>query len=142
MSVDASVDLVWGDGEHKFRFAIGQFRELQEKVNIRRIAIGANPVGPMMLLNSLRLNDAWPDDVRDVIRLGLIGGGMKPPDAHRQMVNYFDGTPLLTHMKTAHAILLTGMVGALDDPIDIKKKSKETSTNQSDSPGSTAQVLQ
>ena len=93
MSADGSISLIWGDGEHVFRLAIGQFRELQEKVNGRRLALGGQMVGPMSLLNQLRANDAWPDDIRDVLRLGLIGGGMKPPEAHRMLVSYFDANP-------------------------------------------------
>lgn len=139
MSADGSISLVWGDGEQTFRLAIGQFRELQEKVNGRRIALGGSMVGPMSLLNQLRANDAWPDDIREVLRLGLIGGGMKPPEAHRMMVNYFDAAPPLEHMKPAFAVLLAGMAGAPGEPIDAKKKtSPETSTNQSGSDGSTA----
>lgn len=143
MSSDASVELVWGDGVQRFRFAIGQFRELQEKVNLRRIAIGAPLVGPMVLLKSLESNDAWPDDVRDVIRIGLMGGGMKPADAHRAMANYFDETPPLSHMRTAHTVLLMGLVGNPNEPIGSKKKlSPEASDQQSGSPIYTGPALQ
>lgn len=143
MSADGSVTLVWGDGEQTFRFAIGQFRELQEKVNLRRLAIGASPIGPMTLLKALQANDAWPDDIRDIIRIGLNGGGMKPADSHRLLTHHFDATGPLPHMKVAHTILLAGLVGSLQEPIGSKKKtSPEKPTSQSDSPISTAQVLQ
>lgn len=123
MSADGSVTLVWGDGENKFRFAIGQFRELQEKVNTRRIAIGASAVGPMALLATLRAQDAWPDDVRDVLRIGLVGAGMPIKDAHRKLVTYFDSSPPLSHMLTAYAVLFAGLVGVPDEEkIDVKKK--------------------
>ena len=45
MSADGSITLPWGDGDHVFRLAIGGFRELQEKVNGRRVAIGARDGG-------------------------------------------------------------------------------------------------
>jgi hypothetical protein len=89
--------------------AIGQFRELQECVNLRRLKIGAGVVGPMALLNALRANDAWPDDIRDVLRLGLVGGGMEPKEAHRLLKHYFDDVdryPPLTHMRPAFLILI------------------------------------
>lgn len=144
MSADGSITLVWGDGEHLFRFAIGQFRELQENVNRRRIAIGAPMVGPMSLVRLLQANDAWPDDIRDVLRIGLVGGGMKPPDAHRLMVHYFDAVPPLENMKPAFTVLLAGLAGAPGEE-DSKKKTRrrtKTKTPPSPSPESTEPALQ
>lgn len=140
MSADGSLGLVWGDGEQRFRFAIGQWRELQEKVNSRRIAIGAPAIGPTTLLNALRAKDAWPDDIRDVLRLGLIGGGKKPDEAHRLMVNYFDGKAPFEHMQPAFLVLFAGLVGVPTDVIPSKKKRapRRPRTSQSGSPESTA----
>jgi hypothetical protein len=138
VSADGSVTLVWGDGETKFRFAIGQFRELQEKVNARRIAIGAAPVGPMSLLALLRAQDAWPDDVRDVLRIGLVGAGMPIKEAHRKLVSYFDSSPPFEHMLTGYAVLFAGLVGVPDeDKTDAKKKTTSTPTPRSTSEKST-----
>lgn len=143
MSADGTITLVWGDGENKFRFAIGEFRELQEKINGRRMAIGAPLVGPMALLKLLQASDAWPDDIRDVLRIGLTGAGMKPPEAHRKLLQYFDRKPPLESMLTAYAVLLAGLTGAPEDEIDAKKKTKtEERTTQSGSPESTVPVLQ
>ncbi|WP_257164688.1 gene transfer agent family protein [Bradyrhizobium sp. SRS-191] len=147
MSVDGGVTIFWGDDEHRFRLAIGQFRELQECVNLRRIKLGAGIVGPMSLLNALRTSDAWPDDVRDILRLGLVGGGMEPKDAHRLLRTYFDDVdryPPLTHMRPAFLILtagFTGPIGGADDE-DSKKKpvTTETPTPPSTSDASTARA--
>jgi hypothetical protein len=138
MSTDGSISLVWGDGEQLFRFAIGQWRELQEKVNLRRISIGAPAIGPQTLLNAMRAKDAWPDDIRDVLRLGLIGGGLKPSDAHRLLANYFDDKPPFEHMQTAFLVMFAGLVGVPDDAIGSKKKSRVKKTSQSASQPSTA----
>lgn len=121
MSSDGSITLFWADGEQSFRFGIGQFRELQENINRRRLAIGGSPIGPMALLNALRANDAWPDDVRDVLRLGLIGGGMKPQEAHLKMVNYFDCVPPLENMKPAFVVMMAGLAGPPEDAGSKKK---------------------
>lgn len=143
MSADGSVMLVWGDGENKFRYAIGQFRELQEKINHRRVAIGAPIVGPMSLLAMLRAQDAWPDDVRDVLRIGLVGAGMSVKDAHLKLASYFDGKPPLEHMLTAYAALFSGLVGVPEEPKeDVKKKTKLTKTSRSTSAKSTALAQQ
>ncbi len=123
---DGAIDLVWGRGLQHFRIGIAEFRMLQDTVNRRRLGLGAPLVGPMDLLNALRANNAWPDDIRDVLRLGLIGGGMKPPEAHSEMVHYFDRSPPLEHMKTAMVVLLAGLAGAPGDDDAAKKKTATT----------------
>lgn len=144
MSADGSIMLVWGDGPNKFRFAIGQFAELQECINRRRLEIGAAPIGPMSLLNLLRANDAWPADVRDVMRIGLAGGGMKAIDVHKKMTRYFDGAPPLEHMIPAFTVLMAGLAGSPEDDVSSKKKTAAmtTSTPQSSSQSSTGPALQ
>lgn len=137
MSADGSLDLVWGDGPQRFKFGIGQFRELQDNVNRRRLAIGGPMVGPMSLANALRTNDAWPDDIRDVLRLGLIGGGMKPAEAHRLMTHYFDPIPPMENMRPAFVVLIAGLVGAPGEASDSKKKPARTKTRRSTSRRST-----
>lgn len=134
MSADGRLDLVWGSGQHSFAYGIGQWRALQENVNRRRLAIGAPLVGPMDLLSTLKANNAWPDDLRDIIRIGLIGGGMSPRDAHIEMTQSFDGSPPLEHMKPALLILMAGLAGppgAVDD--GAKKKTELLKAVQSTS---------
>ncbi|MGJ4888957.1 gene transfer agent family protein [Bradyrhizobium sp. HKCCYLRH3099] len=145
MSADGGISLFWGDDEHRFRLGIGQFRELQECVNLRRIKLGAPIVGPMSLLNALRTSDAWPDDVRDIIRLGLVGGGAEPKEAHRLLRTYFDDVdryPPLTHMRPAFLILTAGFTGPIEGSSDDDAKKKPmtapTPTPPSTSDGSTA----
>ncbi|EJN11856.1 Protein of unknown function (DUF3356) [Bradyrhizobium sp. YR681] len=120
----SEIDLIWGSGQHAFKFGLGQFRALQENVNRRRLAIGAPLVGPMDLVEQLRAKNLWPDDLRDILRLGLIGGGMTPRDAHIEMTQSFDDTPPLEHVKPALSVLLAGLVGppSAAVPDDAKKK--------------------
>jgi hypothetical protein len=141
MSADGSVDLFFGDDKYRFRLAIGQFRELQEKVNARRVAIGATAIGPQTLLGLVRAGDVWPDDLRDILRLGLVGGGMKQAEAHRLLSNNFDDKPPMEHSQIAFLTLLAGLVGVPDDEIPVsssKKKSNGKSQTSSDTPKSTA----
>jgi hypothetical protein len=143
MSADGGITLEWADGEYRFKLGIGQFRELQEKVNARRILIGAPVIGPMTLLKALQTNDAWPDDVRDILHLGLVGGGMASLDAYRVLKNHFDNSAPLIHMKPAHAILLAGLVGVPAEPVGSKKKKNETvKMSPSSSRPSTEKALQ
>jgi hypothetical protein len=106
-------------------------------------ARGAPIPGPMTLLNALRANDVWPDDARDILRLGLVGGGMEPAEAHRLLKHYFDDFeryPLLSNMRPAFMVLLAGLTGPPQEA-DLKKKKKPRKTPRSSSTGSTAPVL-
>lgn len=121
--MSGEIDLIWGSGLQAFKFGLGQFRALQEGVNRRRLAIGAPLVGPMDLVEQLKAKNVWPDDLRDILRLGLIGGGMAPRDAHLELANYFDDKPPLPHVMPALAVLMAGLVGPPDAaPDDAKKK--------------------
>lgn len=149
MSADGSVELVWADEPRKFRIAIGEFRSLQESINERRVEIGAEPAGPSTILTALRTNNAWPDDVRDVLKAGLVGGGLAYDKAQRLLVRHFDNKPLLAHTKTAFLVLLAALVGVPDDEPAKKKTmdgpSAETlpnETSQSDSRSSTEMAQQ
>lgn len=124
MSADGSIELTWADAPRRFRIAIGEFRGLQETVNTRRVAIDAQPIGPSALLNLLRTNNAWPDDVRDVLKAGLIGGGEDYQAAQRLLMRNFDNRPLLEHTKTAFLILMAALVGVPEDEPDSKKKTE------------------
>lgn len=82
-SRDASLDVLFGDGEHKFRLAIGELRELEEK----------RDAGSPLILRRLLTGEWWVDDVREVIRLGLVGGGMPATDAIKLVKRYVEDRP-------------------------------------------------
>ena len=125
-----SVTTYWADGEHTFRLAIGQMRELQEKVG----------VGPYKVLERLRDNDWRVDEIREVIRLGLIGGGMSPAEAYRLIVRYFDEyeTPLLDHIPAAMSVLIAPMMGTPEPAGKSKAGKSKRKPRQTRSAGSTS----
>jgi hypothetical protein len=128
---------MWAGEERRFRIGIGEFRNLQEAVNARRVLISAPLVGPSTLLQMLRTNNAWPDDVRDVLKAGLVGGGATMTEAARLLMRRFDGQPLLEHTKTAFLVLMASLVGVPEDEPDSKKKTMTMGeTGPSSSPSS------
>lgn len=70
MARDGSINLSWGDGEHRFRLPIGQLRELEEKRGAGLFELFAK-----MVQRTCRI-----DDIREILRLGLIGGGIGQTD--------------------------------------------------------------
>ena len=51
-----------------------------------------------------------------MIRLGLVGGGMKPAEALAKVRAYVEARPPLESVPLATAILGTGLQGAPDEP--------------------------
>ena len=132
MSANGSITFDWADGEHTFRLAIGHLRELQDKTS----------AGPMQILQRLSDSSWRVDDIRETLRLGLIGGGMTPMDALILTKRYVDdyGHNLIENAKAAQNVIFAALVGVKDDPVGAAKKAQagEHQTNGSTSPPSTA----
>ena len=106
---DATVEMVWGDGPQRFRLPIGQLRELQDKCD----------AGPARILGRLASQDWRIDDVRETIRLGLIGGGASPTAAYTLVKRYIDDRDggLMESRQHAQVILMKALVGDQSDPV-------------------------
>jgi hypothetical protein len=120
---DALVELVWGDGLNRFALHIGHLRELQEKCK----------AGPQRILQRLSSLDWQIDDIRETIRLGLIGGGKTPSEAHTLAVRYFDERPPLESRPVAQVILMQALVGVPDDVVG-KAEAETAPTNPESTP--------
>lgn len=130
MTSSASIDFEWADGHYQFRLPIGQLRELQEKCG----------AGPRVIFERLRSGMWMVDDIRETIRLGLIGGGTAPIPARALVERYVDARPLSENVMAATSILLAAIVGVPDDNVGKKLagKAKRKATVASSSPPSTA----
>lgn len=106
--MSAALDLPFGDGVYRFDLSkIGELRELQVKCG----------TGPHKIAGRL-LSDEWlVDDIRETLRIGLMGGGMKSTDALRLVDRYAGEGGWLTHLPTAQAVILA----ALKWPEDIER---------------------
>jgi hypothetical protein len=141
---DGTVALMFGDGEYSFRIAFGQWRELQENINKPRLEIGEPVLGPMGLLRAMLDGNAWPHDVREVIRLGLIGAGMKSDRALVLVKRHVERGAYFALMPIARTVLQSAMFGPPEDQVgkETTPPTETTATDGSGSPGSTEQVLQ
>lgn len=131
MSMDGSIDLDWGDDTHRFRLAIDELRGLEE----------SRQCGTAEIHNRLSTGRWYVDDIREVIRFGLIGGGKTPIEALNLARTYVDDRPKAENVLIASAILMAALVGPSiedepeQDPQDNKKNKPERT-----SPKSTATV--
>lgn len=123
MSRDASITLTWGDGDYVFRLAWGQLSELQEKCD----------AGPFVILNRLSSGTWKVEDIAHVIRLGLIGGGLKPVEALKLVRSYVEDRPPMESLLTAQAILAAAVMGAPDED-RVKKNENPMETGSTASP--------
>lgn len=97
------VTLEFGDGEHTFALPIGSMRELQDKTGR----------GPLALLRRLQSGEWLVDDLREIIRIGLIGAGAKPHEAAKLVQRYYDPGGHIEHAPLAAAILAAGLTAPL-----------------------------
>lgn len=104
-SHDGAVTRPWGDGDHVFRLPIDQLLELQERCG----------AGPVEILDRLCQRRWRVQDVRETIRLALIGGGMAPLEALARVKRYVDSRPLLESIEPAVAALGAALVGPVED---------------------------
>lgn len=135
MSRSARVAFDWGDGHHEFRLAIDQLDELDQ-------LCGVGP-GYALGLISAGTHGNWKAKwIREVIRLGLIGGGAAPVAALQLVRTYVDARPLEENIFAAHAILAASVVGVEDDapgePEGAAATAPNSQTVASASPSSTA----
>lgn len=120
MSRIASITIDWADGTYTFRLPIAQIEELQEKTDC----------GPYFLFNRIASGQWRIADLRETIRLGLIGGGMKPTKARVLVERYVDARPYAESIKPAQAILGAALIGAPDGEKPGKRKAaKEAAKN-------------
>ncbi|TMV35872.1 gene transfer agent family protein, partial [Thioclava sp. BHET1] len=100
--------LNWIGGEHQVALNIGELRALQEVCN----------AGPEEVFNRLRRGDWRIDDLIEVLRLGLIGGGAMTAEAAGVFVTGLMAKhPLVAFKLPAIEILARALLGVGDDPV-------------------------
>lgn len=127
------ITMKWGDGEYDFNLKLGQIRELQQKTG----------VGPYKLYERVRSHEWLVDDLRETLRLGLIGGGMENVKALQLIENNFDERSKIQQEEPVIRILINWLVGEKDDEEVGKSKAVEDKNEQtasSPSPQSMEQV--
>jgi len=117
LSIDVIQD--FGDGTYLFRLPCKELDELQTITG----------VGPAELYRRLHVHTWVRRDIRETIRLGLIGHGMDPVKAMRLVKFYVDDRPLLPHRDLAMKLLeavLEGVAAATAGKTEAAETKNET----------------
>jgi hypothetical protein len=100
----------FGDGEHRLELPLPIMRELETKL----------ASGPMEVFNRIRSGTFRADDIRETIRLGLVGGGATPSVAGRLVGTYFDKAPIAEYAPIALDVLLAALYGVDPAPAETE----------------------
>ena len=101
----STITLPWADGDYTFRLAWGQLIELQEKTDC----------GPGFLLDKMWQNNWKVQHISEIIRLGLVGGGLTPAEALKKTRTYVESRPPMENLPLAQAILAIALQGAPEE---------------------------
>jgi len=110
LSRDASVTFDWADGTFQFRLGWGEIAKLQE----------ACDAGPFVILDRLNAKACKIEDISNVLRLGLVGGGLTPVEALKKTRAYVEARPPAENLLPAIAVLSAGCYGAPEEGIEKK----------------------
>jgi hypothetical protein len=122
MSANGTRTIVWAGGEHQFCLAkVGLILDLEDKCKS----------GLALIMGRLEAGAWGLNDVRETIRLGLIGGGMSPDAAMALLKNHVDEHPLAQSVLLAYEIVKAVLIGVPDDPVGKAKPAEATPTGSS-----------
>jgi hypothetical protein len=112
MSRDGSCELPFNGQKTFFRLAWRELMKIQE----------ACDAGPYVVLDRL-VSGRWRlEDISEVIKWGLIGGGMPQSEALKLIEVEVEGRRPLENLVIAQTVLGAGVVGAPEE--DVGKKSE------------------
>lgn len=108
MSANGTRSIVWAGGEDAFCVAkVGLILDLEEKC---KAGIG-------VIAARLECGAYYLNDVRETIRLGLIGGGKTPDQAMAAVKAHVDENPISHCQLVAYEIIKAALFGVPDDPV-------------------------
>lgn len=126
-NLKAEVSIDWADGTYLFRLTVPCTIELEQKCD-----------APFTVIHNRLATNAYKIlDVRETVRLGLIGGGMAPPKALDLVRKYVDERPIAENSSVARAILLGLLFGFEAEPLGNREAAPMTDPNVSTPPPST-----
>jgi hypothetical protein len=109
MSRTAQIREFFGDGYYDFKIGVAQAEELQDLFDC----------GLMVLLD--RVASLCTKEIRQTLRVGLVGGGMRKEDAYRLVETHAIEAYWLDCAATAGEAIRAALKGAPDEPLGERK---------------------
>ena len=100
------VVIPWPGGEHAFRLGLAELETIQQKTDC----------GPEYLLHRINAGQWHVGDLIEVLRNGLIGGGMPHVDALKIVRKAFDNHPAILFKVPAQTVLAAFLFGPPHSP--------------------------
>jgi len=126
--IGQSVRIVWPGGEHDFKFAIGELRALEQRLDC----------GCPVVMARLFKAEFKIDDIYEVLRIGLQGGGMSEKQAVAVIQSAFPHANLFDLAVTAARVLAQFISWPTDKDSDsaeeVKSGEAQATTTSSPSP--------
>lgn len=97
----------WPGGEHPFRLGIAEAEIVQQKTDC----------GPEFLLNKISLGQWRTSEIYEILRNGLIGGGMKAVEAQKAVKDAMEKHPLISFKAPAINVMAPLLYGDPDDTV-------------------------
>lgn len=120
--INGQVTLDWADGSYPFNVAkFEQALELEEKCD----------AGLQELLERMTARRWRVTDIRETVRIGLIGGGLEPTAALKLVRRYVEGRPWAESVPIARTVLLAAIVGVEGDN-DLGKEAADRTMSGAD----------
>lgn len=118
----------WPGGEHAFRLGLGELETVQQRTDC----------GPEFLLHKLNAGQWAAADMVEIIRNGLIGGGMPHAEALKLVRKTFDLHPLISFKVPCQEILALSLYGPPDDAVGEDMPVTPTPEDEKTASGSSA----
>ena len=116
MVARADIVLEWAGGEHLFALRSREVETLESECS--NPETGRKGVGFGLIWARVMGGRWYLSDIYNIIRLGLIGGGMDPVEARRLVSSYVEGFPISGNppkpgcpLSVAQAVLAAAIVG-------------------------------
>lgn len=128
MSRHGAIEQPFGDGDHTFRLGLNEIEELEHKRDLSIFEI----------VERLRLRQCRLSDISEVLRIGLVGGGLPPVEALALVRRYVDERPLDENRDIAYAVGLAGLMRLHSNEVETASGEEEAAdSSASTSPPST-----
>lgn len=119
----------WPGGEHAFRLGLAELETIQQKTDC----------GPEFLLHRINAGQWHVGDLIEVLRNGLIGGGMPHVDALKIVRRAFETHPAILFKVPAQAVMAAFLFGPPDDqPGEDSPAGDQTQTGSTEGAGNLA----